>query len=78
MPTNQILKAVVQLDPPESYSTGGCVVEIIAQAAATESDFNIPTEYVGNSNYKLITCDENCQIGWIYTDKTNQLVSPVG
>ena len=76
MPTNKILKAVIELDPPESNSTGGMVVEIISQAGATENDFNMPTKYVGNSNYKLVSCDENCQVGWIYTDKTHQLISP--
>lgn len=78
MPTDRILKAVVQLDPPESYSTGGVVVEILSQAGRTESNFKTPTKYVGNSNYKLVTCDENCQVGWIYTDKTHQLISPTG
>jgi len=76
MPTDRILKAVVQLDPPESYSTGGVVVEILSQAGRAESNFKTPTKYVGNSNYKLVTCDENCQVGWIYTDKTHQLISP--
>jgi len=78
MPTNIILKALVQLDPPEAHSTGGCVVKILSQSAVVESDFNMPTEYVGNSDYKVVPCDENCQVGWIYTDKTNQLVSPTG
>jgi len=76
MPTDIILKAVIQLDPPESNSTGGMVVEIISQSGMSESDFNTPTKYVGNSNYKLVSCDENCQIGWIYTDRTHQLISP--
>ena len=80
MPTedNKVLKAVVQLDPPESYSTGGVVTEIISQSGMSESDFRTPTKYVGNSNYKLVSCDENCKVGWIYTDKTHQLISPTG
>ena len=52
------------------------VVEIISQAAVTEADFNTPRKYVNNSKYLLVRCDDNCQIGWIYTDKTNYLKSP--
>ena len=76
MARNFIKKAVVKLDPPETKSTGGMVVEIISQAAATVSDFSTPKKYVNNSEYLLVRCDDNCQIGWIYTDKTNYLKSP--
>ena len=76
MATNFIKKAVIKLDPPEAKSTGGMVVEIITQAAATRSDFRTPEKYINNPNYLLITCSDNCEIGWIYTDKTNQLIAP--
>jgi hypothetical protein len=70
--------AVVKLDPPESNSTGGIVVDMthildtgtrltLAQHWATKVD-----------EYKLIKISEEnpVKVGWIYTDKTHQFVRP--
>ena len=70
--------AVVKLDPPESNSTGGIVVDIthildihtrltLAQHWETKVD-----------EYKLIKISEEnpVKVGWIYTDKTHQFVRP--
>ena len=29
---------------------------------------------MGSSNYILVPCNDDCQEGWIYTDKSHQLV----
>lgn len=70
--------AVIELDPPESYSTGGMVVDfvhILEGASRTELTQHWATKV---DEYKLIEVEEDgeVKIGWIYTDKTHQFVAP--
>ena len=72
-------KAVVKLDPPETNSTGGVVVEILSQAGRAKSDWKVPTgkeHYFDNSEYAVIECSDDFKVGWIYTDKTHTLIAP--
>ena len=72
-------KAVVKLDPPETNSTGGMVVDILSQAGRASSDWKIPEgkeHYFDNSEYAVVECNDECSVGWIYTDKTHTLIAP--
>jgi hypothetical protein len=66
----KIWKAVVKMDPPETYSTGGVVIMV------RQDDENATYGPGGNTPYtipkgcKIIPCNENVKTGWIYTDKT--------
>ena len=80
--------AVVKLDPPESYSTGGIVVDIVQWWNKSEAIANgnqVPANYYddagpyknpyeGKSGYKCVP-SETAQVNWIYTDKTNELIA---
>ena len=80
--------AVIKLDPEESLSTGGVVVDIVEWWSVSEARANgnaVPANYgddagpyknpyEGMAGYKCIA-SETAQVNWIYTDKTNELIS---
>ena len=74
--------ALVKLDPPETYSTGGTVERIILKddeletlATARGETYQYAQEQIDQPDvYKLIACGDTVQVGWIYTDKTNLFV----
>ena len=81
--------AVVKLDPADTFSTGGVVVDIVDWFSVSESiaDGNtIPADYgdvtgtyknpyEDESGYKCVA-SETAQIGWIMQDRTNVLRDP--
>lgn len=72
--------AIVKLDPPESLSTGGIVVETThILDTDTRETAGLIQHWVPKVNeYKMIqiTEDNPVKVGWIYTDKTHQFVAP--
>ena len=72
--------AVVELDPPESYSTGGMVVDFVhILEGASRTDGQLTQHWANKvDEYKLIEVEEDSEVktGWIYTDKTHQFVAP--
>lgn len=70
--------AVVKLDPPESLSTGGMVVDTVH--FLDPSVRLISKQYWAKKvdEYKLVEIDDDSPVkaGWIYTDKTHQLIAP--
>jgi len=70
--------AVVKLDPPESLSTGGMVVDTVH--FFDPSVRLISKQYWAKrvDEYILIEIDHSSPVksGWIYTDKTHQLIAP--
>ena len=70
--------AVVKLDPPESNSTGGIVVDI-THILDTGTRFELTQHWATKvDEYKLIKISKEnpVKVGWIYTDKTHQFVRP--
>ena len=67
--------AIVQKDPANSGSTGGVVVDVMAKDTANAGDEQgtPPNQPYTSSDY-LWMPHQTAEIGWIYTDKTNQLV----
>ena len=81
--------AVVKLDPADTFSTGGVVVDIVdwfdvsesiadgntisADYGDAEGPFKNP--YEDKSGYKCVA-SETAQIGWIMQDETNVLRDP--
>ena len=73
--------AVVKLDPPESKSNGGMVVDLVQILPESEggSRLNCTQHWAKKvDEYKLIPISQNSnvRVGWIYTDKTNYFVAP--
>lgn len=72
--------AIVELDPPESNSTGGMVVEITHMLDTdTRATTSMTQHWIPKVNeYKMIKIEEDSpvKVGWIYTDKTHQFVAP--
>ena len=69
--------AVVKKDDYETTASTGGVVVMTYYWPEKASDraydvYNIENMY--GPNHELIPCTEECKIGWIYTDKTHQLV----
>ena len=81
--------AVVKLDPADSGSTGGIVVDIVDWFSVKEARQNgnsIPANYSDGAGpfknpyedeegYTCIASD-TAQLGWIYADKTGVLRDP--
>ena len=75
---------LVELDPVESKSTGGIVIDNINRFSETleaeqrNNRIFVPfNEEYNNSNYKIIySNDRNVKKGWIYQDKTHVLRDP--
>jgi len=71
-------KALVKMDPSETYSTGGEVVKVVICDTVLDTQHNGTYEYLdGNivpSGHKFIECPKETQVGWIYTDKTHLFV----
>ena len=81
--------AVVKLDPAESGSTGGIVVDIVDWFSVKEARQNgnaIPADYgdakgpfknpyEDEEGYTCVASD-TAQLGWIYADKTGILRDP--
>ena len=76
---------LVKLDPVETKSTGGIVIDNVTRFSETleaEQRSNrvfVPFdgEYNNNSNYKIIySNNRNVKKGWIYQDKTHILRDP--
>lgn len=72
--------AVIELDPPESLSTGGMVVDFVhILDTATRLDGQLTQHWATKvDEYKLVEIAEDSpvKVGWIYTDKTHQLIAP--
>jgi hypothetical protein len=72
--------AVIKLDPPESYSTGGMVEELIyILDGVARKDSPLTQHWVHKyDEYKLVPIEEDdpVKVGWIYTDKTHEFVAP--
>tara|TARA_B100000902_G_C27062947_1_gene790059 strand:- start:437 stop:673 length:237 start_codon:yes stop_codon:yes gene_type:complete len=72
--------AIVELDPPESNSTGGMVVEITHMLDSdTRETAPMPQHWLKKvDEYKMVQISEDSpvKVGWIYTDKTHQLIAP--
>tara|TARA_Y100000389_G_scaffold11060_1_gene10268 strand:- start:231 stop:467 length:237 start_codon:yes stop_codon:yes gene_type:complete len=72
--------AVIELDPPESYSTGGMVIDFVhIKEGWTRLDGQLTQHWATKvDEYKLIEVEEDSEVktGWIYTDKTHQFVAP--
>jgi len=72
--------AVIELDPVESLSTGGMVVDTVyILDTATRLDGQLTQHWATKvDEYKLVQIEEDSEvkIGWIYTDKTHQFVAP--
>ena len=69
--------AVVKKDDYETTaSTGGIVVSIKnwPENASDRTAKPYDLELSFGAGHELVPCDENVQIGWIYTDKTHQFV----
>tara|TARA_A100001011_G_scaffold281346_1_gene291364 strand:+ start:333 stop:578 length:246 start_codon:yes stop_codon:yes gene_type:complete len=70
--------AIVKLDDYDSTASTGGIVERIVYWPENDSDreleiYNLE-KVMGSSNYILVPCNDDCQEGWIYTDKSHQLV----
>ena len=70
--------AVVKLDPPESLSTGGMVVDTIHYLDPSLRLKGKQYWAKKVNEYILVEIDHYSpvQSGWIYTDKTHQLIAP--
>tara|TARA_B100002019_G_C21208690_1_gene568169 strand:- start:366 stop:602 length:237 start_codon:yes stop_codon:yes gene_type:complete len=72
--------AIVELDPPESNSTGGMVIELTHMLDTdTRETAPMSQHWLKKvDEYKMIQISEDSpvQVGWIYTDKTHQFVAP--
>ena len=73
--------AVVKKDDyATTASTGGIVVKTYywpENASDRTADVYNITNMFG-SDHILVPCDENCEPGWIYTDKTHLIVNSNG
>tara|TARA_Y200000002_G_scaffold36757_2_gene26963 strand:- start:159 stop:416 length:258 start_codon:yes stop_codon:yes gene_type:complete len=80
--------AVIKLDPPETHSTGGMVEKTIYFLEGTYNingaggKFSTDNEKEDWNDkvteYKLVQIEDDSPVttGWIYTDKTNELIAP--
>jgi hypothetical protein len=81
--------AIVELDPADSHSTGGIVIDVVDWFSVSQSIVegnSIPADYSdaagvyknpyeGQAGIKAIP-SETAQIGWILQDKTGVLRDP--
>ena len=80
--------AVIKLDPPETHSNGGMVEKTIYFLEGTYNINGAGGKFSTSNEkedwnekvteYKLIPIEDDSPVtaGWIYTDKTNELIAP--
>lgn len=65
---------VIQLDDFETtHSTGGVVIDV-QPVSETMLRSQWPTEKLGSDKIIKECSDDDVKVGWIYTDKTHQII----
>ena len=76
--STKYLKALVKMDPADTFSTGGIVEKICRCDTVLDEMHSGQYLYLDTveapSGYLFIECPKETQEGWIYTDKTNIFV----
>jgi NifU-like protein involved in Fe-S cluster formation len=64
--------ALIELDDySTTLSTGGVVVDVIGEETMIKAKHS---DKISAGTHKIVSCSDDCKIGWILTDKTNQIV----
>ena len=73
---NRYFAVVKKDDYATTASTGGIVVSIKnwPENASDRTTKPYDLESSFGAGHELVPCDENVQVGWIYTDKTHQFI----
>ena len=77
--STKYLKALVKMDPADTFSTGGIVEEVITCDTVLDELHSGQYIYLADTlepptGYIFVECPKETQEGWIYTDKTNLFV----